>query len=69
MYYNMADTIMQFDGTQMYAGAKAAEKEINAGGTIDGVQLEVVYVPAASYCACCACWPCCVSLLPQLFSA
>ncbi|CUG61443.1 receptor-type adenylate cyclase, putative, partial [Bodo saltans] len=49
MYYNMADTIMQFDGTQMYAGAKAAEKEINAGGTIDGVQLEVVYVPAASY--------------------
>ncbi|CUI12835.1 Hypothetical protein, putative [Bodo saltans] len=48
MYHNMIDSILRFDGTQMYAGAKAAEKEINDDDFLDGIVLNITWVPAAA---------------------
>ncbi|CUG88938.1 receptor-type adenylate cyclase, putative, partial [Bodo saltans] len=45
MTYNMVDQLFVFDGTQMYAGAQAALKEINEAGVIDGITLEMDHVP------------------------
>ncbi|CUG61399.1 receptor-type adenylate cyclase, putative, partial [Bodo saltans] len=49
MYHNMIDSLLMFDGTQMYAGAKAAEKEINAANMLDGLKLEIEHYPAAGF--------------------
>jgi class 3 adenylate cyclase len=48
MYHNMVDSILLFDGTQMYAGAQAAVKEINDADLLDGITLAVDHVPTAT---------------------
>ena len=45
MTHNMEDQLLVFDGTQMYAGAQAAMKEINEAGVLDGITLKMDHVP------------------------
>ncbi|PHR97531.1 MAG: hypothetical protein COA68_12390, partial [Oceanobacter sp.] len=47
-YQNMNDAILRFDGTQLYAGIKAAEKEVNEANIVDGVTFEFTYMKTAT---------------------
>jgi hypothetical protein len=48
MSHNMIDSVLRFDGTQMDAGAKATENEINDADYLDGIVLNITWVPGAS---------------------
>ena len=47
-YQNMNDAVLQFDGPQLYAGIKAAEKEVNEANIVEGVTLEFRYMRTAT---------------------